>query len=419
MAENAAKEQYDEEQKRLRGELDEVRIDVPKLPEVNPEILKDVEPLLFKGFIYASAEINGVPFVFKSLNHHEWELLGFTTEDRGSRKAIRRHYNLFLAYGVLMVDGVNVLPRRDEHIPQIADLFGSMSEGARRKVIRELSEVNRRAARAVWLSEVFALETKSRFRWAQFSGLDLTSTAVTGLVGTDTLGLNWGQLVWRAVNHFEDIRDRVEREWEHAKFIASATAGKEIKKVHDQDKRRRESELGERQERRDKILRFAIFGEPMDEAKPTVGHVQVARTVDELAAQLENDLRGEKDFHDAVVDAHENRVREGHQDRQRSLQGYRDRFTEKWGDHRTVGATDFRGMSPEDVAKQLEQKRQAAAKRLAAPKKFPELLDPRQEQFAEKWGHTEPPVVGTPGRPVAPVGGDGKARILPFKRGDG
>jgi len=416
---------YDQEQEKLRKEHEgdpDLRIEAPKLPEVNPELLQDVEPLLFKGFVYASAEINGIPFVFKSLNQHEWELLGFTaTGAETGRKALRRHYNNFLAYGVLMVEGVNILPRRDEYLPQIAEMFASMPEGAHQKVVREMSEVNRRATRAVWLAEVFALETKSRFRWAQVAGLDLTSTAVTGIAGTDTLGLNFGQLLWRAVNYYEDIRDRMEREWEHAKFIASATAGKEIQKVHNSDRRRRETELAEQQKRRDKILRFTILGEPMDDDKPMQGHVKVARTVDELADQLERDLRGEKDFHDSVVDAHEQQVRTNYQRRQDTLQTYRDNFSEKWGDLQTVGGTELGGLSPQDVAKRLEQKRQAAAKRLAAPQVagFPELMDPRQEGFMEKWAQRSqlPPVSGPVGRPVAPVEGGGP-RGLPFKRGE-
>lgn len=409
---------YDAEQEKLRKEYEgegDIRIEAPKLPEVNPELLKDVEPLLFKGFVYAPAEINGVPFVFKSLNQHEWELLGFMATAGGSnRQSMRRYNNNFMAYGVLMVEGVNVLPRRDEFIPRITELFDSLPEGAHQKVVRELSEVNRRATRAVWLAEVFALEKKSRFQWAQVKGLDLTTTAVTGITGTDTLGLNYGQLLWRAVNHYEDIQEQMEREWEHAKFIASATAGKEIQKVHNQDRRRRETERDERAERRDKILRFAVFGEPMEEDKPAAGHMKVARTVDELADQLERDLRGEKDFHDAVVDAHEQRVRERFEQQQQTIQGYRDRFTEQWGNKTTVGTTDLGGLTPADVAKRLEERRQRAAQQLAAP----ELADPRQMEFLEKWsGGGLAEAKGPVGQPIAEVNVGGP-RMLPFKRGE-
>lgn len=408
---------YDAEQEKLRKEFEgeDIRIEAPRLPEVNPELLKDVEPLLFKGFVYAAAEINGVLFVFKSLNQHEWELLNFTTQEN-SRRAIRQHHNLFMAYGVLMVDGVNVLPRREEYLPQLIELFASMSEGPHQKVVRELSEVNRRATRAVWLAEVYALERKSRFQWAQTKGLDLSSTAITGVVGTETLGLNYGQLMWRAVNHYEDIREQMDREWEHAKFVASATAGKEIQKVHNQDKRRRESEMNERMERREKILRFAIFGEPMETDKPTGSHVKVARTVDELADQLEKDLRGEKDFHDAVVDAHERRVREAFNQRQQTLQEYRDRFTEKWGDRTTIGTTDLSGLTPAEVTKRLEERRRRAAEKLSVASQFPELSDPRRMALMEKWNQL-PEVTGPVGRPVAEVNVGGP-RMLPFKRDD-
>jgi len=416
-----AQEAYEKEQEQLRKEYEgDVKIEAPKLPEVNPELLKDVEPLLFKGFVYAAAEVNGVPFLFKSLNHHEWEILGFTVGEGSNRREIRQHFNTFLAYGVLMVDGVNVLPRREEFLPQIVQTFNGLSEGSRQKVIRELSEVNRRATRAMMLTEVYALEKNSRFKWAQMSGLDLCSTAVSGFAGTDTLGMNHGQLLWRAINHYEDLRVAGEREWEHAKFVAGAMAGKEIQKIHAQDRRRRDSEREERQKRRDKILRFALFGEPLEGDKPAQGEMQVARTVDELAEQLENDLRGEKDFHDAVVEAYENRAREDYGRRQQTLQEYQQQFTEKFGDRPSVGATDFQGLTADDIARRMEQRHQRTVKRLSAQEgqqpKFPELADPRQQHFMDKWGSLQP-AQGRVGKAVAPVNVSGP-KMIPFKRGE-
>lgn len=400
-----AEPSYEESQAALQRQQsgEDFQIDPPKEgpPEVNPEVYKDVEPMLFRGFLHVPAEINGVPFVFKSLNHHEFGMVALMAPP-DSRKMEQAFYSTFLAYGVLMVDGINVLSNREQHLPKLVDLFAGLEKGARDKVVLHLSEVNRRANRAVTLSEAFSLETLSRLRWAQFKGSDITSPAVTGIQGTQNLGMNWAQLTWRAVNHFEDLREQAEREWENAKFVASAMAGKGMNRVHSQDKKRREQEQTERQERKDKILRFALLGEPLEQAAKGVP-VKVARTVEELASQLTRDLKGEKDWHDLVVDAYEAQVRDERQQKEQRLQELRRGFEERYGETSIVGGASEEGLSPEEVKHRIERHRQLSAQRLAAQQVYPELFDEKAAEFSNKW-HSETPVGvpvanRTPGKP--------------------
>ncbi|HLT37025.1 MAG TPA: hypothetical protein VK034_12090, partial [Enhygromyxa sp.] len=202
MADAAA--EYEAEQQRLREQsgLDDdglgVNSDDFQVPEVNPEVYKDVEPILFRGFLTVAATINGVPFVFKSLNHHEFEWLALSQDSSTSTaSALQRYYDMFLAYGVAVVDGVNVLKARDEKLGDLADFFGTMPKGQQQRAVRYMSEINRRANRAVVLVEPYVMESRSRMRWVQVKGLDLSATAVTGFDGSQSLGLNWGQLTWR------------------------------------------------------------------------------------------------------------------------------------------------------------------------------------------------------------------------------
>jgi len=395
-----AADQYAVQQAALRnraGETprdDEINIAVPKpvAAEINPELFKDVEPLLLRGFLYASAVINGVLFVFKSLNHHEFERLGFHSGTQGSGHAVNtRQYDLFLAYGVYMVDGVNVLSDRDEWLPELSAFFHDLTDIARRKVIFELSEINRRAAQAVILTEPYSMEIVSRLRWAQVRGLDLTSVGVSGIEGSQHLGMNWAQLTWRSLNYFEDQRDIAEREWENAKFVASSMAGKGMSKIHAQDKRRREEETNTKFERRDKIIRLALLGDTGDQDDAQGPTMQVARTVEELAVQLEHDLKGERDWHDDVVAAHESRVladRTAKMDRLRQLQSD---YEEKYGDSPVIGGTEMTGLSPAEVNERITRRRQLMAQRLAARQVVPafqELQDPRMGQFMDKWHGT-------------------------------
>lgn len=397
----AAAERYEREQAKLRGEGgNDLRIEPPKAPEINPEILKDVEPLLFRGFLHVAAEINGISFVFKNLNQHEFELLSLTVNPSDQRGA-RRFYNQFLAYGVLMIDGVNILPNRDRWLPELADTFGCLDESARRKVIRNISAINRRASRATALTEVYCMEGGSRLRWSQYQKIDLTSPAVTGFAGTQNLGMNWAQLTWRAVNYYEDLRETSEREWENAKFIAGAFAGsKGLASVNSQDKQRRERDQSDRMSRRDRILRAVVLGEEYRDGDAKKGApVKAARTVEELADQLEKDLRGEQDWHDKVVQEHERRAREDYDTRMQRLQEFRSAHVEKYGDRAVIGGVDvLEGLTQEQVQQRIERRRQETARRLASQQAYPEAHDPKMAQFREKWANVERPPLARPKR---------------------
>src|SRR5579862_2618708 len=90
-----------------------IKIPPPRDPEVNPEVYRDVMPLLTKGFLMQSAEINDVLFVFKSLNHHELEMVRLIGGFRPDQPPSLRFWNMFLAYGVFMIDGQNILLDRE------------------------------------------------------------------------------------------------------------------------------------------------------------------------------------------------------------------------------------------------------------------------------------------------------------------
>lgn len=395
---------YEDEQSALlqrhEGEPDDFHIEVPKqAPEVNPEVYRDVEPMLFKGFLHVAAEINEVPFVFKSLNHHEFSLLSLMGSTGSTAATRHKFYCRFLAYGVMMMDGINIMSDRDTCLPEVIKFFDQMGEKAFNKVIRNLSELNRKASRAVILSEAYALENTSRLRWAQLKGTDLTSSSVTGIEGTQFIGMNWAQLTWRAMNHFEDLREQAEREWENAKFVASAMAGKGMGRVHSQDKHRREKEREERIDRRDRILRFALLGKPMDKPGNAIP-VKVARTVEELTHQLEQDLKGEKDWHDLVVEAHENKVRGEQQARAERLQELQKAFDDRYGGQSIIGKSSLEGLTPDEVKFQVERRRQLAAQNLSAQQVYPELMDPKQADFQDKWTQKTPPMVPVSTRPA-------------------
>lgn len=365
---------------------EDIRITAPQEPEVNPELYRDVESMLFRGFLILPAEINGVQFLFKSMNHREYEYLQWTSGAFASLtgKTLDRYYSAFMAYGVFMVDGQNILSERGYWVPKLQEMFSAFPVSVRGKVVRYLSEVNHKASGAVTLTEAFQMENTSRFRWAQYRGLDLMSPTVTGVLGTETLGLNFAQLVWRALNHYEDLRDQAEREWDNAKFIGSCFAGKGIQKIYNQDKDRRQKEREERITRRDQLIRQVLFREDPEEAKKSSRYVmQVARSVEELADQLEKNLRGERDWHDEVVAREEERIRSQVNERQKKLQELARQREKEQSLPYSVGS-EITGLTREEVQQRIQHRRQLEAQQAASHMVYPELFDERASDFYQK-----------------------------------
>ena len=58
-------------------------------PQVNPKIYQGVESLLFHGFLTIAAEINDIPFVFKTLNHRELEQVNWVAGGNGASPTSR------------------------------------------------------------------------------------------------------------------------------------------------------------------------------------------------------------------------------------------------------------------------------------------------------------------------------------------
>jgi hypothetical protein len=363
------------------GELapEDIRIQPPREPEVNPVIYRDVEGLLFRGFLLVSADINREAFVFKSLNHREFETLHWATGGRIDE----RYYNRFIAHCVFMVAGQNILADRAQWMPELEALFSSMPSSARTKIVRYLSEVNRRAYDAVTMTEAYQMEKVSRFRWAQYRTIDMMSSSTTGVAGSGQLGLNYAQLIWRALNYYDDLREDSERQWDNAKFIGSCFAGKEVRKIYAQDRDRRLKEQDERVRRKDQVIRQVLLGEDPNKPKTDGRYVKfVANTVEELASQLESDLRGERDWHDEVVAREEARMKQEYLDRQERV---RELWVEREAQQEQAGRDITRGYTPAEIREMKQRQRQQRAQEASSRVVYPEFQDERMASFYSKY----------------------------------
>lgn len=356
-------------------------------PETNPEVYKDVTQLLNVGFLTSGVSLGGQRFVFKSLNHHEISQINLRTGFEYGQKLPENYWGLFLGFMVLFVRGLNVLADRENHLHMLSETFDDLPWESKQKLIRNLSELNRRASDAIMLVEAYTTESYSRWRWAQVRDLDMTAPALTGIAGTEILGLNWAQLTWRALNHYEDMKHEQDVAWENAKFIGGCFVGKGMQSIHSKDAERKRKEKEERFMRKNSLLQYVVNGIPFEETKnQTPNELKiVARTVEELADQLKRDLKGEKDWHDRAIESYIQRAerdRERLEDEKSELRKKQEEF---FNGQSIVGSTTL-GATTEQIEKmQVEDKMRERLQNLDILDN-PDKYDLKREQTLEKHG---------------------------------
>ena len=115
--------------------------------------------------------------------------------------------------------------------------------------------------------------------------------------------------------------------------------------------------------------------------------------MEELSAQLQSSLRGEKDWHDRVVEAYEQQIRDRHKEQQEKLQEMLEAHREEFGNRSVVGGTELRGLTADEVQERITRRKQLDAQRVAQRIVQPQLVE-KTDQL-QRWGLIDPPVSGT------------------------
>jgi hypothetical protein len=142
----------------------------------------------------------------------------------------------------------------------------------------------------------------------------------------------------------------------------------------------------------------------------------VARTVEELNTQLERDLKGEQDWHDKVISAHENRAQQGYLDRMDYVRKLREKHIEEYGDRAVISSTEIKGLTPGDVQRRIQERQKSIVEGLARQAEFPELMDEKHAEFTEKWMNQKPTVQSPPS--VMPAQVPTRPQGKPFNGGN-
>lgn len=299
-----------------------IKIEIPKSSFIPSDVWEDLESYLFTGFLHSRSTIGGSTYVFKSLNHHEIQMIEFSRPfDKDSEEARSLFRASFIAYSIFMANGRNVLHDRPNHIYRLINSTRKIPIGIQNKIIENLSYINSKANKLYPLVEVYTHESRSRYKWYQYRNSPIGSVHVSGIHGCENLGPNHAQLTWVALNRIEDRREDSERDWSNAKFIGSCFAGKGVRSIDDRDKARADTEKKKIDDRRMKVLGEYINGkggkneEPLpiislpDGRRAEIVSRKTSETVEELAADLSNTINNQKDEHDMIVERHMERMR--------------------------------------------------------------------------------------------------------------
>jgi hypothetical protein len=262
-----------------------------------------VEEILFRGFLTLPATIGGVPVVFKSLNQIEQDLIDLCSfydqdEDLTHKKAV-----LFLAYSTFFFKEINTLSGREDSLPVLIQSYNELPKPALDRLLKGLQILNSKTYDLVPQIQAYSYGAMSRQNWFAYRNCPLNSPSVTGIQGTDGLGLNYHQRLWVYFNSVEDIQEDYERDWSLAKFQASVHNHKGVKKI-DQSDRQSKREISDKREK-------IYLGRGKDIILSGSSEIRISEeSTDELLAQMKRAISGQKDLHDLIVEEHERKVKE-------------------------------------------------------------------------------------------------------------
>lgn len=251
---------------------------------------------MFRGFMCVTLKACGVVLHFKTLNLLEIRSI----MEISHALPAHRTFIPYLIYSLYRLEGVNVLSDRESNYEELTHMFEHFRPAQQRYFMQILNVLNARAIAEMDKLVPFTYGSRSKLLWSAYKDQMLCDTSVTGLEGTQTLGLNETQKTWIHLNRIEDQTVHFETEYDLAKFIVSPHT-KDIKKINDQDKTRRD-EQNEHKAKTNALGRDSGWGEGKDR------HI-IDQSVDELMSQITRTVRGEKDLHDMIVEQHLTKVR--------------------------------------------------------------------------------------------------------------
>jgi hypothetical protein len=305
-----------------------------------------LEDLLYRGFVALKVRVGNANFVFKNINHFEYDLVTLKSGLKEDPEYLSNFYCNYLFYSIYMIDGINMLTRREEIYSEYFDLFKSFPAIFFKKIFDDIEVLNDETTRCLKLVEPYSYETESRYNWEYKKNTPLNSPTQTGILGTDLLGLNQFQSYWTVLNIREDKKETFESNYSLVKFLASFENSKEVRKIDGLDKARREDE----EKRRTKIRMQGTDHEDK------VQHINKADDGTEaILEELERQIKGtDKDDHDKAIEEYESSLRKSMLNHMNELR----RVREEQKNRVDRISEETRVISPEELAERMKKFRE-------------------------------------------------------------
>lgn len=351
----------------------------------------NVEHLLFRGFLTDSFTLNGVSLVLKSLNQGEYQRSLLYTEGDPEKQTL-----YFIGHSIFLIDRQNVLPERERFLTAFTEAIQEWPEALLYALLARIKRLNEKASKSLQDVEAYSFGEFSRQNWSTYKDHLLNDSKITGVEGTHILGLNHHQKLWYFYNRREDEDLHYDRLWSHTKFLASIHSS-DVKKIDSQDKTKKREIFAERQAK--------FSGTYKRDAEHGPDQVKVTQErVSDLLDQMKADISGQKDFHDLVVEQHQQKVKAQMEAKQRE---YEAQIAESRSKRPEIqGNSSYVTYTEKDLEIMLAEKRAEKRNQLLRGDFQTEQAYLEQKKRLEKWGvlptqkSSEPPRTSLTGTPL-------------------
>lgn len=259
----------------------------------------DVEQLISPGFLTHRISVKNQRCVIRSLGPGDLTLFHQRTD--GTKEYELKAWAI--ASSLWLVNGFSLLGEKnlDAYLYEDILQFPKALIDAIFLVVLQLFDRQSQATEAL---EPFLYEERSRSIWRMHNG---SFGALTGILGTEAIGTNYIQRVWIAYNDVEDYRNKLERQWDGYRFIASAHAPKGVQKIEQKEAQQKETEQKRKQAIQDCFFYYKLGlldkdGYVKSISRDHIGSYRGSKTPDQLQQEFQNWVSGEMDEHDRIVE---------------------------------------------------------------------------------------------------------------------
>jgi len=267
------------------------------------EAYTNLADLIFKGFLTAEMLIANQSLILKTVNEKEYDLIKMYTGSPTAKNYQAKFNIYFLIFSLFVLENQNILYEREKKISELYDFFLKLPEVIFRKMIEELNKIRATEYEVLKYIEGFSYTNISRNAWRALHGNLPTCSEFTGIPGTSEMGLNVHQESWIVINQALDVEEDYNRQFSLALMISSASNPKGSRHLRSQH----DSVSKSSEDRRQRLAKEGYID--VKKWSPE-GWAAPVDTVEELVAELDRQMTGQKDKHDLFIENYLKNIRD-------------------------------------------------------------------------------------------------------------